>query len=136
MNGQKINDCVTNLNKLLKPDFNLTVGEKEQLFEFFKEEKIKSVTLYKPEIFVKAEVQVPIIKEKKETLMAEKRYDEMALIRDLEKRTNHLIQFAEALKRENIKATFAYREDGLSLYIVEGDYDHTIQGLRSLGLKA
>ncbi len=136
MNGQQIDECVTILNKLLQPDFILSVAEKEQLFEFFKEEKIISVTLHKPEIFLKANVQVPLIKAQKETLQAAKRYEDMARLRDLEKRTNHLVQFAEALKRENIKATFAYGEDGMSLYIVEGEYDHTIQGLRSLGLKA
>ena len=135
MNSQHIDFCVTILNKMLKPDFNLTVSEKERLFEFFKKEKIKSVTLYKPEIFLKAEVQAPFIKGQKETLLAEKKYDEMARIRDLEKRTSNLVQLAKALKRENIKATFAYGEDGLSLYIVEGDYAHTIQGLRSMGLK-
>jgi hypothetical protein len=137
MNGRQIDDCITNLNKLLTPGFNLTDGDRAVLLRFFIEAKISSVTVLKPETFLKVRSQIPFIKRKKEALLGEKprKYEELARLRESEKHITRVIQMVNALKQENTKASFAYGVDGLCLYIIEGEYDFAIQGLKDLGLR-
>ena len=103
---------------------------------FFKEENIKAVNVYPPKTYQTAQTQLPIIRETKEKLLANQQYEELARIRDSEKRSLYVVQIFEDLKNENMLATFSYGQDGLNLIIAEGEYDYTIDAVRKLGLKA
>ncbi len=129
MDGNKISDCVSILNKLLKPATILSSYERKELLNFFVEEKIKSV-----KICDKPQTIISIIKEKKKNLAEEKRYEEIARLRDLEKSYEYIVAVTDEFRRNKLAASFRYGINGLMLIIVEGEYNHTIEELKILGL--
>ena len=134
MNGHKINDCITILNKLLIPNIVLSSDERKELLNFFVEEKIKSIRIYEVDAYEKTQKVLLSIKEKKQTLIENQQYENSARIRDLEKSYSQAVMMIDELKVNNIKATFAYGLDGLSLIIMDGDYKHAIEELEKFGL--
>lgn len=134
MKGYKIADCITILNKLLVPNTTLSNAERQELLNFFVEEKIKSIKIYESTIQQKSQDVLATIKAKKEALVEKKQYDEVARIRDVEKSYEHILQVAEVLSNNDHVAAFQYGSDGLSLIIVEGEYPHTITELGKMGL--
>lgn len=134
MNANKISDCVTILNQLLKPETVLGNSEREELLNFFVEEKIKSIKVYESNLQEKSQRVLSAIKAKKEALVEKQQYDEVARVRDLEKSYERHLQIVEEFKRNNLVASFGYSPDGLVLIIAEGEYAHTIAELEKMGL--
>lgn len=134
MNANKISDCVTILNQLLKPETVLGNSEREELLNFFVEEKIKSIKVYESNLQEKSQRVLSAIKAKKEALVEKQQFDEVARVRDLEKSYERHLQIVEEFKRNNLVASFGYSPDGLVLIIAEGEYAHTIAELEKMGL--
>lgn len=134
MNANKISDCVTILNQLLKPETVLGNSEREELLNFFVEEKIKSIKVYESNLQEKSQRVLSAIKAKKGALVEKQQYDEVARVRDLEKSYERHLQIVEEFKRNNLVASFGYSPDGLVLIIAEGEYAHTIAELEKMGL--
>ncbi len=134
MNGKKISDSVSILNKLLKPDSELSYADRNEVLNFFVEEKIKAVKIYESSLQEKSQLILSAIKVKKEDLVKNEKHDEVARIRDLEKSYERHLQVVEEFKRNNLAASFGYSADGLNLIIAEGEYPHTIAELKKMGL--
>ena len=134
MSGNKISDCVSILNQLLKPETILSNSERQELLNFFVEEKIKSIKIYESNLQEKSEQVLSAIKAKKEALVEKEQYDKVVRIRDLEKSYTGVFEEAEKMKQSNLAASFSYSPDGLLLIIADGEYPHTIQELERMGL--
>ncbi len=134
MNGNKIKDCVTILNQLLKPETVLGHSDRKELLNFFVEEKIKSIKIYESKLQGKIQNVLSAIKTEKEALVKDQKYEGVARLRDLEKSYDRIHQMLEEFKRKNLAASFGYGVDGLYLIIAEGEYPHTIEELERMGL--
>ena len=134
MNGNKISDFVSILNKLLVHDTVLSNSDRQELLNFLVEEKIKSVVVYSPDVFENVQSTLYLIETKKQELTNNHQYETAARLRDLEKSCVRVIQLSEEFKSNNINATFAYGLDGLSLYVLAGEKKHVIEEIEKLGL--
>ncbi len=134
MNGNKISDCIVILSKLLIPNTILSNADRQELLNFFVEEKVKSIKIYESTLLDKAQKVLSQIETKKGVLVKKQQYEDITRIRDLEKSYKNAVQILEEFKRKNLSASFGYSSDGLSLFIADGEYPYTIQELEKMGL--
>lgn len=135
MNGHKIDDCLSVLNKLLSKNNTLTNAERQELLHFLVEEKVKSIKIYEPNLIEQAKSVLNLIAEKKKALVEKQQLQEIARLRDLENSYTHTLEQLLKFKQSNCSASFTYNLEGLCLYIAEGEYPYTITELEKLGLQ-